>query len=90
MRLILLVLADVFDELGIGHQFKRHSYSPRLSICLGVVNRELNFHATDIEASNALDCSQRFGVWMASKIEPLPIMETRSLDDQGVALPSSY
>ncbi len=54
---------------------------------LGIVNRHLNFHRAEVDAAKAFGHAHRVTVGMSEGIQPAAVLETRRLDDQGVAVP---
>src|SRR5262249_34584430 len=84
---IEIVLAGVFDNLGIGHQARLFLYCPGLRINLGVIDRNLNFQVPEVRPSETLGDMQRLGSWLAGLIQPGFSVETTRVDDEGVAIP---
>jgi len=51
---IKIVLAGVFDDIGIRHQARLLLYRPRLRIDLGIINRNLNVQMPEVRPPETL------------------------------------
>src|SRR5665213_3255247 len=87
---VFLVLADVLDQLRIGHDLELHGQAPGLGVGFGIVDRELDLHMAEVAAAEALDGAQRVAMRMAGVIEPTKIVEALGLDCQNVAVPAAH
>src|SRR5688572_14945496 len=90
VRQVPLVLAHVFQQLRIRHQFEGNLYAPRFGVRLGIVERELDVHAAKIDAPDSLRDLHIVGVWIAAVIEPGAIGNAHGFDDKGVLFPASH
>src|SRR5262245_37563097 len=86
---VFVVLAHPVKQLGIGHQLPLERNTPWLCVRLGIVDRDLHVHSSDVHAPEALDNVQRFAVRMTGIVQPRLFMNARRVDDEGVALPAA-
>src|SRR6185503_17511504 len=87
---LVVVVAERFDELGVGHQRQRRLNGPRLQEGLAIVDGNRQLHVTEIGSAKTFGHAQRIAVWTAlQRVEPAAISETCGLDDEDVAVPTS-
>src|SRR4030095_10800791 len=84
---IKIVLAGVFDDVGIRYQARLLLDRPRLRIDLGVINRNLNVQVPEVRPPETLGYMQRFGSRLTCLIQPCLSVEATSFDDERIAVP---
>src|SRR5687768_4620667 len=84
---VLLVLADVLDDLGIRKQSEWNRDAPGLRVGLRVVDRELDLQVPEILAPEALGHAHRFRHGMPAVVQPGLAVEPDGVDDEDVAVP---
>src|SRR5215467_2298785 len=89
VEVLVVLIADVLEELGVRLIGQRLRDAPRLRVRLRVVDRHLDVHVAEILADEALGHAQLVGVGLAGVVEPSFVVETDGLDDQRVAIPVS-
>ena len=84
-----LVLADVFEQLGIGRQQSLALDRERPREHLRIVDGDLVVQVAEVAAAETLGQTERLGLWMSGAVEPTLVVEPGGRDDQRVAFPSS-
>src|ERR1700674_1892163 len=88
VRNVLVVLvADIFQQFRVHHQRHRLSVSPRLGVRPGIVDGRRDVHVSEVTPAEALSHVQRLRGRMAQLIQPHLAAEARGLDHQRVPVP---
>src|SRR5712691_4791848 len=74
-RKVFLVLADVFDQFGVGQKVKPYAHRPWFRVGLRVVHGELEIKMPEVAAPEALCRAQRVGVRQAAVVHPGLVVE---------------
>src|SRR5215471_4007477 len=85
--MVSFVFTNALDEVGIGKQRKRYGCAPGFGVGLGIVKRDLNFHAPEIKPAESFGYAQLFAVRMPRIVEPALIVEAYSLSHKSIAFP---
>src|SRR2546427_12106968 len=72
---VLLVVTDVFDQLGIRHEIETRGDGPRLGIRLRIIDRDVDFQVSEITAPEAFRRVQRVSVRVAGIVQPWLVIE---------------
>src|SRR5713226_1400845 len=64
VRVVLLVLADVFYHLGVRQQIEANRRRPGARVGLRIIDRHFHLHVTVVAPAEALDSVERVGVRM--------------------------
>ena len=86
LRILLVLLADVFHELFAGHESGCERHLERLRVRAGVVDRDFVDESSEILSGVPFDRVESFGVGMPDEIEPELVIESDRIHDQRVAL----
>src|SRR5437867_7682123 len=87
MGTVFFVFTDTFYELGVGVQIEGYGHCPGFSVCLRIVERNLDIHMSEVAAPEAFGDAQGLAVRMSRIVEPALIVETDGLGDQRIAFP---
>src|SRR5271169_4868425 len=87
LKIFVVLVADVFEQVRIGQQLQRELHIPGLGISFRIVNGDQNIHISKILPPEALRYAQGVGGGTAVVIEPALIIETRGLRHEIVSLP---
>src|SRR6266566_1354013 len=60
-RVLVVLFADAFDEIGIRYQAPGQLDGPRLRVRLRIVDRDLDVHMPDLRPGKTFGDPQRFG-----------------------------
>src|SRR5687768_17510540 len=84
---VVLLLADVLEQLRAVLPAQVHGGGPRLRIRAGIVGRQLITHPGQVGSSDPFDRVQLFGMRRGAAIHPEALVEALGIDDQRVAFP---
>src|SRR5262249_49397748 len=87
LRILIILLADVFDQLRVRLIHRRLDDGPRTRVGLRIVDRDRDVHVAEVLARVAFGHVQRIGDGMTVRVEPALVVETLRLHDECVALP---
>src|SRR5262245_18300690 len=87
MLMVSFVFTNALDEISIREQRERNCGAPGLCVGLGIVKRDLNFHAPEIKPAETLRYAQLFAMRMSWIVEPALIVKAYSLRHKRVAFP---
>src|SRR5688572_33501477 len=85
-RLRVLV-ADVFDQLGVGFEMLRLHVTNRLGIGLGIIDGDGDIHVAQVAPAEALRQFHGFRVWMTETVQPGLVVEADGFDDEFISVP---
>src|SRR5262245_51283357 len=80
---------DVLSYLVLGVEIGDSLYDPGLRVGRWILNRKFDFQVAQIDAVEAFDDAQHFGVGMTDAVEPGLIVEAHRVHDQGVSFPTA-
>src|SRR5262249_33867442 len=87
---VLLVLrADVLENVAVGEQRQRGLEAKRPGVILRVVERPLHVHVADVTPTIAFGDAHGFASRVSKAVQPRPVVETGRFDYQRIALPVS-
>ena len=86
----VMAVAEGFEKFGIGTETQDGFCGPRLQISLGIVDRDGEFHVSEVDSTKSFGEVQRIAVRASlACIDPSAIPETDRLDDERIAFPST-
>ena len=85
-----VLVADVFDQLGIEHDVQVALGVPGTRIDFRIVDGQLDFEAAVVGAANSLDGAAGGGKRVALQIEPLIVFVPDRFHYQRLAVPMSH
>src|SRR5262245_42014079 len=83
------IFTDKFNQLRVRHDALIDFNRPRFRVCLWIVDRDLDFETSIVGAPKTLGHFSGIGHRTAANIEPLPVVESCSLDHESVPFPMS-
>src|SRR5688572_9667073 len=86
---VAFVFAERFEDVGIGHQRMRDLDRNRLRVDFWIGERDLHVHVSEVDATEPLGDAKVFAVRVPDDVQRNPVVETRGLDDEHVALPAA-
>src|SRR6266571_5263775 len=89
MLTVLLVLADAFDDLGVGIQVEGESHRPGFGVRFRIIECDLDVEVSEVGAVKAFGDAKGVGVGVSGIIEPALIIESDGLGNERVAFPSA-
>src|SRR5215469_13788975 len=89
MSVIPFVFANAFDELRIREQVEWNRRGPGLGICLGIIERDLNSHMTEVAPLKTLRDAQLVAVRMTWIVKPAFIVESDGFGNERIPFPSA-
>src|SRR5687767_478199 len=84
---VVLLLADVLEQLGARFEAQVHRPAPRLGVGAWIVDRQLVTHGRVLGPRELLDRVQRISVRRRAAIDPEPFVVADRVDDQRVTFP---
>ena len=75
LDILIVLVADVFEELCIGEQPEGQFDRPRFGISFGVVHGDLEIHVAEIPAPEAFRYAQRLRAGKSEIVHPSAIVE---------------
>src|SRR5437867_9142696 len=84
-RKVFLVLADVFNQLGVRQKVEAYVHRPWLRVGLRVVHGELEIEMPEVAAPEALRRAQCVGVRQAAVVHPGLVVEPHGIDDERIS-----
>src|SRR5262249_60071761 len=84
-----LVLADAFDQFGVGQQIERQVHRPGHRESLDVVECDLQVQVTEVAAPKSFRRPQCVAVRQTAVVHPRLIVESHRVDDEYVAIPAT-
>src|SRR5262245_16355151 len=85
--MVSFVLADTFNQIGVGEQCEWYGRAPGFRISLRIIESDPHLHPTEIDAAETFGHSKRIAVGMPRIVEPALVVEADSLGNEGVAFP---
>src|SRR5579864_8058404 len=89
MDAVLLVLAEHFKNVVVGHKLVRDLDGKRLGVHLGIVKGHFDIQMSEVAAAEALGDAQGFAMAMAHHVENGSVVEACCFRDQRVTHPMS-
>src|SRR6266516_594663 len=89
MLTVLLVLADAFDDLGVGIQVEGESHRPGFGVRFRIIECDLDVEVSEVGAVKAFGDAKGVAVGVSGIIEPALIIESDGLGNERVAFPSA-
>src|SRR3984885_5144010 len=86
---VLLVIAEVFKNVGVGHESVRDPYGKWFGVHLGIVKRHFDIHVSEVAAEETFRDLQPFAMRVPRCIQCGFVVEPSGLHHQRVALPMS-
>jgi len=86
---LVVLVADVLENLFTGGEVQESSHFPRPRVSAGIVDRDLDLHVPEIGTAVALDDVRFLRLRTAGQVLPHAVVETDGVDHQCVALPSA-
>src|SRR5262249_38957485 len=90
VRTRALILANVLQQHGVGHEGFIGPQSKRVCKRLRIIDGHLIFEMSKISSPQAFGKSQRFRLRMATYIEPTEVVETGRINYERVLFPMTY
>src|SRR5262245_10559630 len=87
--MVPFIFANAFDEIGIGKQRERYGGAPSFCIGLGIIECDLDFHASEVQPAETLRDAQFLAVRMSRIVKPTLVVEAYSLGNKRIAFPFS-
>ena len=86
-RKTVVLLADEFNQLAVGHDVLQVPDGPRLRVHLRIVDRDIDFHPAVVQPPKTFGERRVIGERRTDDVEPAVVAQVVRLDDQRVTVP---
>src|SRR5579863_1940699 len=90
LEILLILVANVFEQLRVRHEFDFNRDGPGSHIGLRVVERRFQLHVSKIDAAKTFCDTEILRVRMATYVEPCLVIESGALNHQCVPVPVAH
>src|SRR5262245_47391955 len=84
---LLVFQTDLVDQVSVDHDFLLQGDRPRLSVSLGIIDRDLDLKVSEVRTPDLLTYFRRFGQHTSIPVNPGVVAKSDRVYYQGIAGP---